>query len=132
MFDGEAVAIPSRDVGYGTPLLEGDPVDDVLQDLVHGVAHVEVAVCIGRSVVQYEKRASFRGSFHLFVKVFPVPHGEVSLFLGREVRLHWKVCLGQVQGVLEIHNDSLFDRKISTLLIYAPDFSRIRTSHGGD
>ena len=51
VLDGLTMAVPSRNVG-GLIALHGlIAVDDVLRDLVHGMADVNRAVCIRRSVV---------------------------------------------------------------------------------
>lgn len=54
MFDGHAVGIPAGDIGGVIPLGVFVFDDDVLQDLVQGMAHVDLAVGVGRSVVEDE------------------------------------------------------------------------------
>ena len=56
-FDGQAVAIPAGDVG-GVEAGHGLVVDDeILEDLVDDVAHVDIAVGVGGAVVQDIQRA---------------------------------------------------------------------------
>ncbi len=57
-----AVVIPPRHVGSLVALHRPVADDQVLQDLVEGMAHVDIAVRVGRTVVQDE--APVRG--HLF------------------------------------------------------------------
>ena len=51
-FDGQAVAIPAGDVGgvEAGHCFVAD--DDILEDLVDDVAHVDIAVGVGRAVVK--------------------------------------------------------------------------------
>jgi hypothetical protein len=58
-FDGQAVAVPAGHVVgvLAQHLLRA--VDDVLEDLVERVADVQVAVGVGRAVVQHEARPAF-------------------------------------------------------------------------
>ncbi len=61
-FDGQPVAIPAWDiVGVEAHHLLGAH-DDVLEDLIQGVADVEVAVGVGRAVVEDELLAPLGGS----------------------------------------------------------------------
>ena len=56
--DRHAVAVPARHVRRVEPGHRPVLDDDVLQDLVDGMADVDVAVGVGRAVVQHEARAS--------------------------------------------------------------------------
>ena len=55
--DRQAVAVPARHEARPLAVEEGVLVDDVLEHLVEGVAHVQGAVGVGRAVMQGEHRA---------------------------------------------------------------------------
>ena len=55
--DRQAVAVPARHKPGPFALQQGGLVDDVLEDLVEGVAHMQGPIGIGRAVVQGEHRA---------------------------------------------------------------------------
>jgi hypothetical protein len=54
------VAIPARHIGRIEAIEEARFDDDVLQDLVDGVADVNDAIGIGRPVMQHEARPTLR------------------------------------------------------------------------
>ena len=58
VLDRQAVAVPARDIGRIETGQRLRANDDVLENLVDRVADVDVAVGIGRAVVQDETRAS--------------------------------------------------------------------------
>jgi hypothetical protein len=71
------------------------------------VADVDVAVRVGRAVVQDEGLGAGAGGAHLAVDVGRLPALEhLRLALG-QVGLHRKAGLGEVQGVLVIGHCSL-------------------------
>ena len=101
--DGQAVGVPAGDVGGAVArhVLVFD--DDILQDLVHGGADVDIAVGIGRAVVEDE--LGLAGVFvHQLVVGDPGPLGveQLGLPLG-QARPHGKVGLGQVYGLVVVH-----------------------------
>ncbi len=59
-FDRQAVAVPARHIDRVLAELLLHAVDHVLQDLVEGVADVEVAVGVGRPVMEDEFLAALR------------------------------------------------------------------------
>ena len=78
--------------------------DDVLQDLVERVAEVDVAVGVGRAVVQHEARLARRcapGAGGRGSMLVPAPqHLRLAL---RQVGLHREVGARQVQRALVVH-----------------------------
>ncbi len=101
--DRQAVAVPSRDVRR-EPSVHGARLhDDVLQDLVERVPEVNVAVGVGRPVVQHEARAPgvVRQQLAVEVQLAPAPQ-HLRLALGK-VRAHRKVGPGQVQRRFVVH-----------------------------
>ncbi|GAB1414255.1 hypothetical protein MASR1M97_29910 [Candidatus Desulfobacillus denitrificans] len=75
VLDGQAVAVPARHVGRieAGQRLRAD--DDVLEDLVDGMADVDVAVGVGRAVMQHEARSTGRGLADLLVELAALPVG---------------------------------------------------------
>ena len=102
VLDGLAVAVPAGDVGR-LPALHG-PVaaDDVLGDLVHGMAHVDGAVGIGRSVVQDELVVTLVLLLQQLVDVVLLPHGQALRLALRKAAAHREIRLGQVHRVLVV------------------------------
>jgi hypothetical protein len=102
--DGQSVAVPAGDV-RGIMAEHGARLDDkVLEDLVEGRPHVDVAVGVGRPVVKDEGRAAGGGALledALIEAVgFPLLDG-FRLLLGQG-GLHGKSGLGQVQRALHV------------------------------
>ena len=114
VLDRQAVAIPARDVDRVQPLELARLDDHVFEDLVDGVAHVDLAVGIRRAVVQYKlRRARARGAqLRVQALLFPFAH-PVRLALG-QVTAHGKRGVGQVQGTSVInffgHDKSQFGK----------------------
>ena len=102
-FDRQAVAVPAGDVvGVVAAHLEGAG-DDVLQDLVERMADMEVAVGIGRAVVQDVFRTALALLSQRTVKVHRVPLADpFGLGLG-QAGAHRKLGLRQEQrlGVVD-------------------------------
>ena len=90
-FDGQAVAVPARHVMrvLAQHLLRA--VDDVLQDLVEGVADMDRAIGIGRSVMEHEFRPALGSGAQLGVE----PHF-------RPARQDLRLALGQIGAHREI------------------------------
>jgi hypothetical protein len=76
VFDRQAVAVPARHIGRVETGQRPRADDDVLEDLVDRVANVNVAVGVGRAVVQDEARAPLRGFADLLVELFLLPVGD--------------------------------------------------------
>jgi hypothetical protein len=67
-FDRQAVAVPAGNVGR-VIAAQGRRADhDVLQDLVHGVAHVEIAIGVRRAIVKDEAFGTGTGAAKLAVR----------------------------------------------------------------
>ena len=106
--DGHTVVIPAGDIGC-VPATHGvGPDDDVLQGLVQGVAHVEAAVGERRAVVKGEAGLTLVLLQQLVVEVHVLPALEhLRLPLG-QARPHGEVGLGQIDGLVVIHDASPF------------------------
>ena len=71
--DRQAVAVPARHIGRILAQHLLGPVDDVLQDLVERVAEMQVAIGIGRAVMEHEFLAPLRRGAQLVVKTHLLP-----------------------------------------------------------
>ena len=101
--DGHAVVVPAGDIG-GVIAPHGiAAVDEVLQGLVQGVAHVQGAVGEGRAVVEGEQGLSLVLLQQLVVKVQLLPIAQhLRLPLG-QARPHGKAGLGHIQRLFVLH-----------------------------
>ena len=74
--------------------------NDVLDDLVQGSTHVDIAVCVRRAVVQDELRLALVVLHELIVQVVVVPILEHDRLLFGQTGTHLKQSLGQIQGTV--------------------------------
>ena len=98
--DGQAVGIKTGHIGSLIALHVLFADDDILDDLVQGGAHVDVAVCIRRAVVQDKLGLAVVVLDQVVVQVVLLPilqHG--GLLLG-QTGTHLKQSLGQIQGTV--------------------------------
>ena len=100
--DRQAVAVPARHVvGIVAEHLRFD--DEILEDLVERVADMDVAVGVGRAVMQHELRAALRPFWRrLLVEVHVVPALQQSrLALGQARRASGKSVCGRNSVLLQ-------------------------------
>ncbi len=125
-FDRQAVAIPARHViGVVTAHLERAG-DDVLQDLVQRMADMDVAIGIGRAVMQHEFFAAGGRGAQLLVKAHLLPAFYRFRFLLRQAGAHRKIRLRQIEGggVVQFfcgvaHNRTVVARRIGRAISIA-------------
>jgi hypothetical protein len=98
-FDRQAVAVPTGHVGRVLAEQGLGAHDDVLQDLVHRMAHVQVAIGVRRAVVEDEALAALADVAELFVEAVLRPAGQDGRLLLGEAGLHREVRLRQEDGV---------------------------------
>ena len=103
VLDGQPVAVPARHVGRVVTRHGAGLDDHVLEDLVQGVAHVDVAVGVGRSVVQDPARAPRPRLADPLVQPERLPVAQELRLPIDEVALHGKISLGEIQGRLVVH-----------------------------
>jgi hypothetical protein len=97
VFDRQAVAVPARDVG-GIHALELARLDDhVLEDLVDGVAHVDLAVRVWRTIVQHEFGMAAAGGAQLLIQALVFPRLDPLRFALGQVAAHRERRFGQVE-----------------------------------
>ena len=112
-FDRQAVTVPARHVVgvLAEHLLRA--VDDVLQHLVQGVAHVQVAVRIGRAVVQDELLAPGRGLALALEQVHLLPAGQDGGLALGQAGAHGKVGARQEdsRSIVNAHDGDTSERQ---------------------
>jgi hypothetical protein len=92
------VAVPARNVAHLTPLKHLKFIDGVFHDPAQGMADVEVAIGVGRAVVQ-NKRLAWVLLRSLFVNLVLSPKC-LKLWLSLHgIGPHIELCLGQVNGI---------------------------------
>ena len=97
MFDGHAVGIPAGDIGGVIPLGVFVFDDDVLQDLVQGMAHVDLAVGVGRSVVEDELLVACMEFLFFSIDIVFIPEIQEIRFPFGQARPHGEFSFRQVQ-----------------------------------
>ena len=101
-FDGHTVVVPAGGVAH-VPARHGlVTVDEILEALVQGGAHVDLAVGEGGAVVEDEAGLMFSALLETAVNVLFLPAFQPSGFPLAEARLHGKVGFGHVQRRLVI------------------------------
>ena len=110
--NGQAMGIPAGDVGGAEARHVLGLHDKILQDLVEGGTDVDVAVGVGRAVVEDKAGLALVALYHLVIKVFLL-HGfeHVGLPLGQG-RPHGELGLGQVYGGVVVHSNVSFMRNL--------------------
>ena len=97
--DGQAMAIPSRNVRRieAGKRLAFD--DDVLQHLVHRMTNVDIAIRIRRAVVQDEFRTPCRGLADALVALLRLPLRQHQRFALGQIAAHRECCIGEIQRI---------------------------------
>ena len=98
--DGQAVGIKTGHIRSLEALHVLLADNDVLDDLVQGSTHVDIAVCVRRAVVQDELRLALVVLHELIVQVVVVPILEHDRLLFGQTGTHLKQGLGQIQGTV--------------------------------
>jgi len=98
VLDRQAVAVPARHIGRVEAGQRLRAHDDVLEDLVDGMADVDVAVGVRRAVVEYKPRPPGRGLADLLVELAALPVGDPLRLAPGEIALHREGRVGKVQG----------------------------------
>ena len=101
------MGVPAGYIG-GAPAGHVAVLDDhILEDLVQGGADVDVAVGVGRAVVEDKGGLALVALHHLVVEVVVIHLLEhLRLPLG-QARPHGEVGLGQVDGLVVVHGSVL-------------------------
>jgi len=105
--DGQTVVVPAGDIG-GVVAHHGMAADDeVLQRLIQGVAHVDIAVGEGRAVVQDEAGKVLIFLQHFVVQVQVLPVLQHSRLPCRQTGLHGEVGLRGDDRIFVVHWNNL-------------------------
>ena len=100
--DRQPVAVPTGYVGRVAAVERARLDDDVLEDLVDGVADVDDAVGIRRPVMQHEARPPARDLAQPRIGAALLPAAHHCRLALRQVRLHREIRLRQIDGVLVV------------------------------
>ena len=96
--DGEAVTVPARDVGRVETEERTAAHDEILEDLVHRGADVDLSVRVRRAVVEEKGRRALAGGADAAVEVPVHPARESRGLPLREVRPHGELRLREKEG----------------------------------
>ena len=100
--DGHTMSIPAGNIRSiaASHVLVAD--DHILEDLVHGGANVNVAVGIGRAVMENERSLILVPFHHLTVQILAVHLFQHTRFPLCQLGTHGEVGLGQIDGLVVI------------------------------
>src|SRR3989441_673725 len=104
MLDRQPVAVPAGDERHLVVLHRLGLDDDVLEDLVQRVANVDTAVGIRRTIVQHVEGPAAPGLLDALIEVLALPASQDLRLALREIGLHGKVSLGEIQRGLVVHH----------------------------
>jgi len=104
------VVVPAGDVG-GVIAHHGVAADDeILQRLIQGVTHVDVAVAEGRAVMQHEGGEILVLFQHGLIEVLLLPAAEHTRLPGGQTRLHGEIGFRCDDRVLIIHRNTYLQK----------------------
>ena len=102
LLDGQAMAVPARDVGR-TEAAHGLIVAHrILEDLVERGADMDVPIGEGRAIMQHVGRGLGPKPLHGGVEVELVPMGEAARFPFNEICPHGEFCLREQKRVFKV------------------------------
>ena len=102
VFNRQTVAVPAWNIGrVKTHQLAGFD-DHVFQNLIDGVTNVDVAIGIGRAVVQHKFGRTRAGRTQLLINAFFFPLLHPFRFAFGQIATHREGRIGQVQGFRKI------------------------------
>ena len=108
--NGQTVVVPAGDVG-GVIAHHGVAADDeILQRLIQGVTHVDVAVAEGRAVMQHEGGEILVLFQHGLIEVLLLPAAEHTRLPGGQTRLHGEIGFRCDDRVLIIHRNTYLQK----------------------
>ena len=103
VFDRHAVGIPTRNVRGIEALSVFIFNDDIFQNFVESVTHMDFAVCIRRAIVKDEFFIAFVQSLFLPINIVFCPEFLEFRFTLRQVCTHGEFGFGQVQSFAVVH-----------------------------
>ena len=97
VLDGQTVAIPTRHIRRVEPGQRFGADDDVFQDFIERVPEVQIAVGVGRAIVQDEFWPSGAGCADSLVELVLLPGGNPARLAARQIAAHGEGRIGQIQ-----------------------------------
>ena len=97
VFDGQPVAIPARNVGRLHAFHGAGLDDDVFENFVERVTDVNVAIGVGRAVMQNVQRLARSRGLNAFIEPLLHPPLDELRLAVRQVPFHGECRLGQVE-----------------------------------
>ena len=111
-FDGQTMTIPARHIG-GIKAGQGAGLDDhVLEDLVHRMADMNVAVGVRRAIVKNKLGTAGKGLTDLLVELLLLPLFQTRRFSLGQAGFHGKVGLGKIKRCLVVRHSPVLDNPV--------------------
>ena len=103
-FDRQAMTVPARDIIHIKAKQEPRPDDKILQDLIEGMANMDLAIGIGRAVMQDKQGCTgiLTGLAHGLIQLSLRPAGEDFRLFLRQAAAHRKGGIGQEHRVAKV------------------------------
>ena len=108
--NGQTVIVPAGNVGSVIAHHGVAADDEVLQGLIQGVTHVDVAVAEGRAVMQHEGGEILVLFQHSLVEVLLLPAAEHTRLPGGQTRLHGEIGFRCDDRVFIIHRNTYLQK----------------------
>ena len=106
--NGQAVAVPTRNIGRVKARQRLGLDDDVFEDLVDGMPNVELTVGIGGAVVEDKGRFTLPRFAHLAIQIHRSPSLKTLGLALCQIGLHREIGLGEIQrGFVVTHTSSV-------------------------
>ena len=100
--DRQAVAVPTGHVRRIKSRQCFRFCNDVFENFVNRMTHMQFAIGIGGAIVEDECRFALPHLTHLTIEVHGLPRLQALRLALRKIGLHRKICLGQIQRTLVI------------------------------
>ena len=108
--NGQTVIVPAGDVGSVIAHHGVAADDEILQGLIQGVTHVDVAVAEGRAVMQHEGGEILVLFQHGLIEVLLLPAAEHTRLPSGQTRLHGEIGFRCDDRVFIIHRNSYLQK----------------------
>ena len=106
--NGQAVAIPARDIGSVKARQRFGLDDDVFEYLIDGMPNVELTIGVGGAVVEDKGRFTLPRFTHLAIQIHRSPSLKTLGLALRQIGLHREIGLGEIQrGLVVTHTSSV-------------------------
>ena len=110
--DGQTMAVPARHVG-GIKAGQGTGLDDhILEDLVHRMADMNVAVGVRRAIMKNELGTAGKDLTDFLVELFLLPLFQPRRFALGQAGFHGKVGLGKIKRCLVVRHSPVLNNPV--------------------